>query len=443
MNTSRDAGASGDGDEPSRFSLGFIEDDYDKALADARAKGRPIFIDVWATWCHTCLSLKNFVLTDSALSEHKEAFTWLAIDSEKPGNAALVERLGLKVLPTLWVIDAKTEKPIWTWNGALTAAELTSELQAARATPGARGNGNGNGNGNVKTRIAQAHAAIARGRPTEAITLFRAALASRVPFAERARAADVFVSLLAEAKSFDECATVASREGPGLPEGTYRVDVAVTAVGCVADAKPDSVARKRLPGFIDELRALTSSTSKAVLVDDRSSAFDALVAALKTAGDKAAVTKAASDWATMLEGAAAKAKSPRERAVFDAHRLSAYLELGEPARALPMLEASERDFPEDYNPSARRARALFELGRHEEALASADSALSRAYGGRRLRIYMLKADIFEKAGDPGRARGALTAALEDTKGVPLRAGYKRLRESVADRLRAAQPPTLR
>lgn len=433
-----DAGAppSRDPVDAHRFSLGFIEDDYDKALADARAKGRPIFVDVWATWCHTCLSLKNFVLTDSALSEHKEAFTWLAIDSEKPANAALVERLGLKVLPTLWVIDAKSEKPIWTWKGALTTAELDTELRDVRATPAA------GGNRDAKAKIAQAHAAVARGRPTDAIPLFRAALASPAPFAERARGADVFVSLLADAKSFDECATVARREGPRLPEGTYRVDVAVTAVGCVADAKPESAARKLLPGLIDELRMLTSSHSNAVLVDDRSSAFDALVAAHKTAGDKAAATKAASEWAAMLEGAAAKAKSPRERAVFDAHRLSAYLELGEPARALPMLEASERDFPDDYNPSARRARALFELGRHEEALASADRALSRAYGGRRLRIYLLKADIFEKAGDPGRARGALAAALEDTKGVTLRAGYKRLRESVADRLRAAQPTTL-
>ena len=30
--------------------LPFIEDDYGKALAEARAKKRPIFVEAWAPW---------------------------------------------------------------------------------------------------------------------------------------------------------------------------------------------------------------------------------------------------------------------------------------------------------------------------------------------------------------------------------------------------------
>jgi hypothetical protein len=31
-------------------SLPFIEDDYDRALTEAKAKGLPLFVDTWAPW---------------------------------------------------------------------------------------------------------------------------------------------------------------------------------------------------------------------------------------------------------------------------------------------------------------------------------------------------------------------------------------------------------
>jgi len=30
--------------------LPFIEDDYDRALSEAKAKGLPLFVDTWAPW---------------------------------------------------------------------------------------------------------------------------------------------------------------------------------------------------------------------------------------------------------------------------------------------------------------------------------------------------------------------------------------------------------
>jgi hypothetical protein len=35
---------------PAREVLPFIEDDYARALAEARARGKPIFIEAWAPW---------------------------------------------------------------------------------------------------------------------------------------------------------------------------------------------------------------------------------------------------------------------------------------------------------------------------------------------------------------------------------------------------------
>ncbi len=35
---------------PAREALPFIADDYPKALAEARASGKPIFLEAWAPW---------------------------------------------------------------------------------------------------------------------------------------------------------------------------------------------------------------------------------------------------------------------------------------------------------------------------------------------------------------------------------------------------------
>jgi len=35
---------------PARPALPFIDDDYPKALAEARAKKLPIFVEAWAPW---------------------------------------------------------------------------------------------------------------------------------------------------------------------------------------------------------------------------------------------------------------------------------------------------------------------------------------------------------------------------------------------------------
>ena len=62
----------------------FVEDDYPKALALARQQQKPVLVDTWASWCHTCLSMKRFVFPDPGLRPVKDAVVWLAIDSENP-----------------------------------------------------------------------------------------------------------------------------------------------------------------------------------------------------------------------------------------------------------------------------------------------------------------------------------------------------------------------
>ena len=121
----------------------------------------------------------------------------------------------------------------------------------------------------------------------------------------------------------------------------------------------------------------------------------------------------------MLESAAAKAPTPHARAVFDSHRLSAYLEIGEPQRALPMLEASERDFPGDYNPPARLAVAYRAMKDYPRALAASERALAKAYGPRRLGILRVPAPTIQaESGDRAAARATLESALAEAQALP-------------------------
>ena len=111
----------------------FIHDDWARALSEAKAKKKPIFVDAWAEWCHSCLSMRAFVLSDRALAPLANDFVWLAIDTEKPENAAFVAKYTNRVYPTLWVIDAARDEAVMRWEGTATAPELVDLLSASRA----------------------------------------------------------------------------------------------------------------------------------------------------------------------------------------------------------------------------------------------------------------------------------------------------------------------
>ncbi|MEZ5314083.1 MAG: hypothetical protein R2862_10765 [Thermoanaerobaculia bacterium] len=146
------------------------------------------------------------------------------------------------------------------------------------------------------------------------------------------------------------------------------------------------------------------------------------------------------EWIALLDGAAAKAGTPAACAVFDSHRLSAYLEAGEPERAVPMLEASERDFPRDYNPPARLAIAYRAMKKPDLALKAADRALELAYGPRRLGILRNRAKILEDKGDRKGARATLAAAIAEGDALPEAQRSERMMTALRKELEALSSP---
>ena len=98
--------------------------------------------------------------------------------------------------------------------------------------------------------------------------------------------------------------------------------------------------------------------------------------------------------------------------------MSAYIDLGTPEKAVPMLEQSERDFPDDYNPPARLALAWKAMKEYDKALAASDRALARVYGPRKIGVLTTRADIFAAKGDAKAAKDTIAQAIEVAKSLP-------------------------
>lgn len=402
----------------------FIHDDYARALAEAKRTKRPIFVDAWAPWCHSCQSMRSFVLTDAKLAPLANDFVWLSIDTEKDSNAPFVGRFTNHVWPTLWVLDAEQQAPVLRWEGTATAPELLTLL--ATVKDGARAGG-----AELTMAFLRANQAASRGEIAEAERAYRD-LVGRPEFPERARAVEALVGLLASKKDHAACAELAVAEAPRIPPGTSRATLLATGLSCARDGK-------RAP----EMQTLAAAAERAAsdpdprtIDDDRSALFEELVETKKEQGDEAGAKAMARTWASFLEQAAARAPNTAARAVFDPHRLSAYLAAGEPERAVPMLLESERAFPDDYNPPARLARAYLTMKRLDDAHAAIERAAARVYGPRALRVLGLAAEIAKARADVPGERAALERALARTDHAVLNDNQKKLRAEIAERLRA-------
>jgi tetratricopeptide (TPR) repeat protein len=410
--------------------LEFIEDDYAAARSVARESHKPLFVDAWASWCHSCLSLRAFVFQDPALRPLAAKFVWASIDTEKDANAAFLAKFPNDLWPTLWVIDPETETPLLRWPGTATAPELAGMLEDA-----ARSFANGQPDGAAAAAAVRGDRAAAKGDAPAAIKEYKEALATAgADWPRRPRVVDALLQSYASAKDWVACVDLAMKELPDMAPGTPRADVAVGALTCATALPKWSSKHQDLAPLVAIIRRTALDPNNPILADDRSGLFEALVEYYTASGDPTSARQMARAWATFLEEQAAKAPSKEARVVFDGHRLSAYLELGEPERAIPMLQESERDFPQDATPPARLARAYAAMQKWGDALAAIERAIARGYGPRVLRYYEQKSDVLLAKGDKPKAKKALEDGVAYGQKLRLSGAGARALEALKARL---------
>jgi thiol-disulfide isomerase/thioredoxin len=395
------ASASHAATKPPPSGIVFLEDDYRIALAKAKAEKKPLFLDSWATWCHSCLSMRSFVFPDAGLRSVKDAVVWLAVETEAEKNREVVEKFPADGLPTFLMIDPDTEQVIGRWLGTSSVNEMRQFVQQTAASWKATRKG---GKVSEAARAEQeGNAAQQKKDYAAAAAAYRRAVSLSAPNDPlRPARVNVLLSALARTKTpeaLKECVAVAKVELPRSTATPTGADLADSAATCAAKAGDDPEAKALLAAGLKRLNQLAADPKAALSADDRSSIYSALADHLDELNRHDEAVAAMRKRAAVLEAAAAKAPDVATAATFDAHRTETYLYLGELAKAEKLLAAREKEMPGDYNPPARLARVLLEQKRAPEAEAAVNRALAlMTQGPRKVGILGLKARILEAQG---------------------------------------------
>jgi len=357
--------------------------------------------------------MRASVFTDRALGRYAGRFVWLSIDTEADGNSSFLTKYPITVWPTLLVVEPRKESVALRYGGGATVAQLEKLLVDAEGA--ARGTGDAADEG-----IGRADRLANEGKAAEAAKAYEAAIAAAPPqWSRLGRAAEALTAALQGAREHERCARRALELYPAV-RGTYSAaNVAATGVSCASEMAAEQPDRPALLQSLERaVRETLEDEAIPLSADDRSGLFLALVAAREAQKDDKGARELRERWAAFLEREAAKAATPEQRAAFDSHRVGVYLALKQPQRALAMLEQSERDLPNDYNPPARLALAYNALQQYDKALAASDRALARAYGPRKIGILRTRADIQAASGDLPAAKRTLEQALAFAQSLP-------------------------
>ena len=357
--------------------------------------------------------MRAFVFTDKALAERAGQFVWLSIDTEKKGNGPFLEKYPVEAWPSFFVLDPKSETIALRWVGGATLPQLEKLLDDGRraVAGGERG---------VDQILADADRLYGERKYAEAAARYRGAL-SRAGKGWRSYSRAVESLLFALHKTGDEtgCANEAHRAFRRLANTPSAANVAGSGLDCALRLPETNRTRGKLVSQLAaDARKVLSKPRPDIAADDLSSLYGSLVDEREAAKDEPGKKREASDWAAFLEREAAAAKTPQERAVFDPHRLNAYIALGQAERAIPMLKASQKDFPDDYNPPARLALAYEAMKQYERALMASDRALSKAYGPRLIILLVARSRIHSEKGDRLSARIAIEEAIREAEALP-------------------------
>jgi tetratricopeptide (TPR) repeat protein len=357
--------------------------------------------------------MRAFVFTDRSLARQAGRFVWLSIDIEKASNAPFLKKFPVNAVPTLLIIDPAKEVVSLRWLGGATVPQLQKLL--ADGLLAVHGGGKG-----PDGLLAEADRLGGAGKTQESIAAYRRALAAAPSgWSRYSRATESLLAALQTADQNLECATTARLAFPKLAATPSAANVAASGLDCALALPVTEKERAELVASLEKMaRAVLADHKTRMAADDKSAVYQEVISARQDAKDEKGVHRAREEWAGFLEGEAGKAKTADGRAVFDSHRLSAYLDLAQPERAIPMLQASERDLPNDYNPPARMAVALKAMGRWDDALAASDRALAKAYGPRRLGMLRTRAEIYEGKGDKEAAKKTLSDAITMAESLP-------------------------
>ncbi len=419
--TAPSTAATPDAAESPKAEIQWLHDAYSTALTQATQSGRPLVVDMWANWCHTCLSMKHYVLNDPSLAPYADRFIWLALDTDREQNAEPVEQFPINVWPTFFIVNPADQSILARFQGAASLEQFKGFVEhGERLYRELAESGSAAPCGRPTHLIRRGDQAAMLGDLTTAIEAYRGALSAAEQGWERGP--EVLVDLIGTlyaAEKWSECVELGLGRIEDTGTSASATDFIYRARACArkldAADKRRSVlnerAAKRLTTLIDDPQGALSA-------DDRSDAMVALRSIRLEQNDETAARAVALKQLAMLDDAANRAATPQAAATFNWPRAEVYVYLGRGAELIPALEASMRALPEDYDPPYRLAWVAYRTGDLDKALDAVNKALDLAYGPRKGRMLSLLADIHRDRGDRDNERKAREQTIEHLESLP-------------------------
>lgn len=393
-----------------RAVIRFIDDDYPRALAEARTAQVPLAVAVWATWCHACRYMETSVFTDRAIAPAAARYRWAHLNADVPANATFLDKHGTVGFPAIVVIDPRDESVVLARSGTATADQLLQILADGQAGYARRGSNP------ADQALAAADRAYGASRWPEAVRGYTKALVAAGPaWASRGRATEALVLSHLETNAHEACATAAVAGVKALPPSDpYRGQVGFLGFYCALAAKDARAASWRAKHAATLEPIVVAALAQPQVLYDNRGEFPAmlLIEARNQARDAPGVEKTRSTVLATLERIATSAATPEERATAAA----VFSFLASPAtctRFLPTLTKLDGETTTDYLPPMALARCLGLLDRTGDALEANTRALARAPRGRTsVRLLLARSRLEVKRGDARAARGSLQRAIE-------------------------------
>lgn len=410
--------------KPSRalhHGLEWYVDAADAALREAKQSDKLLLIDLWAPWCHTCLSMREYVLTASNLADVRDRLVFVALDTERAQNAEAVRRWSVSAWPTLYLVDGDGEVQ-GRWVGAASPAQLSRFVRdALRAHAASRAGSLAPGDPLALSIAGDRFSAA--GQWSEASESYRQAL--RAASNDWERKPETWVALASAQRKLaqaDKCVELGndvlatSESQLGLTASA--TDFLYLVLGCADGMPAQDPRRDRLARAAErKLRTLCEQGGPALTPDDRGDACGLLMELRRELSDLAGAERAARQRLQVLE-AASKGVPDAIAQTYDWARAETLLSLGRGPEALALLADRESALPTDFSPPYYLARVYEQLGRVDEALQALERALARAYGPRRIGMLGLRADLQLARADRPAALETLEQQLAAYRGLP-------------------------
>lgn len=382
--------------------LAWVHDDYKGALACATASKKPLVIDFWAPWCHTCLSMQSTVFLDPSFAADANKYVFLALDTDREVNAPAVEKFALSAWPTFYVIDAK-EAVLSRFVGSASLEQFHAFLDASQKPD--------------QHLQAAERASAVKDHATAAKELEAALAGAPKDWVRRPDALGSLILAKLKLEDWDGCMDVAEKHMGERGNAAVASDILVTAMACAehqekAEAPRVAALRKTA---IEAWQALLADKTAPLSVDDRSDAMASLRETLDQIGKHDDAVKTAEAQRALLDDAATKAPNPTAAMTYNWHRAEVYTYLGKGLDVVPALEKSAADLPNEYDPRARLGWVYLKAKKYPEAAKWLDDALKLVYGPRKARVLGYRAEVAHEMGDAAtekKVRGEIVALWE-------------------------------